>query len=272
MDVLETIKEACKILTYRQREMVFLKYGLGDGSSYTDEEIGTIFKMTVTEVQKTLFKAIRKLQGHEASSILAGLMPEIDGSRQEGPENEGAPSISIEIEEAIASIKTLSVELLLHLKDNPEKLPSIDCYVFEHLVAECLASRGFEKVKLVGRESSTSADIFAVEKSISSGTSIKYFVEVKRHHKSIGVEVIDGVIGAIASEKHDWGWHVGLIVSLSGFKNFRKYSPDKLSLMGIELKDKQDVLGWIRDYRPSDRGLFIPAGMKQSILKNKNAM
>ncbi len=49
-------------LSYREREIIKLRYGLGDGYSYTLEEVGHIFKVTRERIRQVEAKAIRKLQ------------------------------------------------------------------------------------------------------------------------------------------------------------------------------------------------------------------
>ncbi len=49
-------------LTFREREIVKLRYGIGDGYTYTLEEVGRIFKVTRERVRQVESKAIRKLQ------------------------------------------------------------------------------------------------------------------------------------------------------------------------------------------------------------------
>jgi hypothetical protein len=51
-----------KKLTYREREIVKLKYGLDGEYSYTLQEIGTIFPLTHEGVRQILLKANRKLK------------------------------------------------------------------------------------------------------------------------------------------------------------------------------------------------------------------
>ena len=51
-----------KTLTYREREILKLRYGIGDGYTYTLEEVGRIFKVTRERVRQVESKAIRKLQ------------------------------------------------------------------------------------------------------------------------------------------------------------------------------------------------------------------
>jgi RNA polymerase sigma factor (sigma-70 family) len=48
-------------LTYREREVIKLRYGVGDGYSYTLEEVGRIFKVTRERVRLIEAKAVLKL-------------------------------------------------------------------------------------------------------------------------------------------------------------------------------------------------------------------
>ncbi|MBX6314078.1 MAG: RNA polymerase sigma factor RpoD, partial [Isosphaeraceae bacterium] len=58
----EKIDAVLKTLTYREREIIKLRYGLGDGYTYTLEEVGRIFKVTRERVRQIEAKAVRKLQ------------------------------------------------------------------------------------------------------------------------------------------------------------------------------------------------------------------
>jgi len=56
------INDVLKTLTYREREILKLRYGVGDGYTYTLEEVGRIFKVTRERVRQVESKALRKLQ------------------------------------------------------------------------------------------------------------------------------------------------------------------------------------------------------------------
>jgi RNA polymerase primary sigma factor len=56
------IADVLRTLTYREREILKLRYGIGDGYTYTLEEVGRIFKVTRERVRQVESKAIRKLQ------------------------------------------------------------------------------------------------------------------------------------------------------------------------------------------------------------------
>ncbi|MGE0757155.1 MAG: sigma-70 family RNA polymerase sigma factor [Pirellulaceae bacterium] len=68
-----------KTLTYREREIVRLRYGLGDGYTYTLEEVGRIFKVTRERVRQIEAKALRKLQNPVRAKQLEGFLRSVAG-------------------------------------------------------------------------------------------------------------------------------------------------------------------------------------------------
>jgi RNA polymerase primary sigma factor len=70
----EKIDAVLKTLTYREREIIKLRYGLGDGYTYTLEEVGRIFKVTRERVRQIEAKAVRKLQHPVRSRQLEGFL------------------------------------------------------------------------------------------------------------------------------------------------------------------------------------------------------
>jgi len=76
----QRIEQVLKTLTYREREIIKLRYGIGDGYTYTLEEVGRIFKVTRERVRQVEAKALRKLQHPVRSRKLRGF---VDGSWDE---------------------------------------------------------------------------------------------------------------------------------------------------------------------------------------------
>ena len=70
----DKINHVLKSLTYREREIIKLRYGLGDGYSYTLEETGRIFKVTRERIRQIESKALKKLQHHTRSDHLKGFV------------------------------------------------------------------------------------------------------------------------------------------------------------------------------------------------------
>jgi RNA polymerase primary sigma factor len=71
----ERIEELLKTLTFREREIIRLRYGLADGYSYTLEEVGRIFKVTRERVRQIEAKAVAKLQNPVRSKYLEPFVP-----------------------------------------------------------------------------------------------------------------------------------------------------------------------------------------------------
>ena len=73
----ERIDVVLKTLSYREREIIKLRYGIGDGYTYTLEEVGRIFKVTRERVRQVEAKAIRKLQHPVRARKLEGFIDPI---------------------------------------------------------------------------------------------------------------------------------------------------------------------------------------------------
>ena len=76
-----------QLLSFREREILKLRYGLETGYTYTLEEVGKIFKVTRERVRQIEAKALRKLQHPIRSRPLEGF---IEGLPKAAPEEEWA--------------------------------------------------------------------------------------------------------------------------------------------------------------------------------------
>ena len=65
-------------LSYREREIIRLRYGLADGYTYTLEEVGKIFQVTRERVRQIESKAVRKLQQPYRTRALAGFLDGVE--------------------------------------------------------------------------------------------------------------------------------------------------------------------------------------------------
>jgi RNA polymerase primary sigma factor len=70
----DRIGEVLDELSYREREILRLRYGLVDGYAYTLEEVGQIFSVTRERVRQIEAKAVRKLQQPCKSRFLASFV------------------------------------------------------------------------------------------------------------------------------------------------------------------------------------------------------
>jgi RNA polymerase sigma factor (sigma-70 family) len=60
----DKIANAMRFLSYREREIIKLRYGLDDEQSLTLEEVGHVFKLTHARVQQIEQKGLRKMLRH----------------------------------------------------------------------------------------------------------------------------------------------------------------------------------------------------------------
>jgi RNA polymerase primary sigma factor len=73
----DRIDSLLKTLTYREREIIRLRYGLTDGYSYTLEEVGRIFKVTRERVRQIEAKAVAKLQNPVRAQMLESFLKQV---------------------------------------------------------------------------------------------------------------------------------------------------------------------------------------------------
>ena len=68
------IDQLLETLSYREREIIKLRFGLGDGYNYTLEEVASIFQVTRERIRQIEDRAIRKLQDPSRSGELVGFL------------------------------------------------------------------------------------------------------------------------------------------------------------------------------------------------------
>jgi RNA polymerase primary sigma factor len=80
----ERLEGILETLSFREREILKMRFGIGTGFQYTLKDIGRIFRLTRERVRQIEAKALRKLQHPIRSRRLEGFL--------EGPEVEAAPA------------------------------------------------------------------------------------------------------------------------------------------------------------------------------------
>ncbi len=75
----DRIENVLSTLTFREREIIKLRYGIGDGYTYTLEEVGRIFRVTRERVRQIEAKAVRKLQHPVRARRLGGFFDSVVG-------------------------------------------------------------------------------------------------------------------------------------------------------------------------------------------------
>ena len=218
--VAEAVEAALLTLTPREEKVLRLRLGLNLREKHFTQEV-----LPITSVCRVIgfvrSKAERCVscgihQGRAASSY-SGV-----AGRRIAPIL-GAAIIAAAVGRpwpVIETIKRVEPGLIAHLKQNNDDLNKINPLLFEHLFAEFLATRGFDDVRLVGHNTKTSADIFAAKFIPGPEIPIKFFVEVKRWKDTIGIGVINQVLGAFLGERERFGRNAALLLTVGGFRDF----------------------------------------------------
>ena len=97
----ERIDEVLSTLTFREREIVKLRYGIGDGYTYTLEEVGRIFRVTRERVRQIEAKAVRKLRHPVRARQLASFLDGVTVPDENEPIPGADLDLDLEVEEEV---------------------------------------------------------------------------------------------------------------------------------------------------------------------------
>lgn len=153
----------------------------------------------------------------------------------------------------IAVVTEITARLIEYLRHHPRALYSLRPRQFEELVAEILASYGWD-VHLTPPSRDGGYDIFAISRDVS-GVESSWIIECKKYaeHRKIGVDIVRALYGTTAVLQH------GANALLATTSYFTKGAKEfKASRYNLELKDYDAVLQWVNEYRPNPNGkLFL---------------
>jgi len=161
-------------------------------------------------------------------------------------------------------VEVVTVELINYLKKHPKALYEIKPRQFEELIAEILASYGWN-IQLTSATKDGGYDIFAISKDILTGVKTSWIIECKKYssENKVGVDIVRALYGVKSNLKV-----ANALIATTSY--FTKGANDfKASRYDIELKDYESILEWINQYRPNPKGkLYIKNN--QLILPNGN--
>ncbi len=257
--VAQAVEAALVTLTPREEKVIRMRLGLTlREQHYSQQDVADLLGVSRYRVRQIESKALRKLRHRSRARGLKVFLESPEAELRRFLAQRSSPQRLAELVPVIEKIKRLEPSLIVHLQQHSDDIHKINPILFEHLFAEFLASRGFDDVRLVGRNSKTSADIFAAKFIPGPEIPIKLFVEVKRWKDTIGIEVINQVLGAFLGERERFGWNAALIVTVGGFRDFEKWSREELELKGLFLKERDDLLRYLDGYKQHANGLWLP--------------
>lgn len=236
-EFLEHFDSVLKTLTYREREIIKLRYGLGDGYTYTSEEVARIFKISPDDVRAIESRAVRKLQHpvrqrhiQEKWSALLGDPATLPAVLLQAVVVElGAKTDDGRLIEAVAAPWFEIIKLLKH---DPDALYKIDPHKMEELIAGWYKAAGFDEVTLTPRSGDYGRDIIAVKHGVLCVRIIDQIKAYKRDHLVTAEEVraLSGVLHV------DQKANKGLVTTTSDFAPRIKDDPSIQPLVPFRLE------------------------------------
>lgn len=226
----ETITNVLNTLTYRERELLKLRYGWGDGYTYTPSECGRIFKVPASRIVQVEHKALRKLSHPVRLRRLQHFLEIFLFDR---------PSLPV-----IEAVRLCDSELMRFVSRHPEKLYKVRSRAFEEIIAEILRGFGFE-VELTQKTRDGGRDIIAFNAD-KLKVRTKYIVECKRYSPDnpVRVELVRSLYGVQQQQRAQHS----LLATTSYFTaDAQKFAKDP-AVLNLHLKDFQAVKEWLNTY------------------------
>ena len=153
----------------------------------------------------------------------------------------------------IEVIDVIAAQLIKYLKKHPKALYQVKPRQFEELIAEILASYGWD-IQLTPPIKDGGYDIFAISRDDLAGVETSWIIECKKYapENKVGVDIVRALYGVKSNLKVA----NALLATTSFFTKGAKAF--KASRYDIQLKDYPSILEWINQYRPNPNGkLYI---------------
>lgn len=182
--------------------------------------------------------------------FVAKMQEKINALRALYPDSEPPDSL-------VEAVQTITAELIQYLAMHPKAMYQIEPRQFEELIAEILASYGWE-VKLTPVSKDGGFDIYAIS-PISGGETTSWIIECKKYwldshgkERKVGVDIARALYGV----KYDLKVANAMLATTTHFtKGVHDF---KASRYDLALRDYEGILEWLNEYRPNPNGrLYI---------------
>ena len=153
-------------------------------------------------------------------------------------------------------IQTFSEKVLKYIKSNPAVVRNLSGRDFENLIAEIIASLGFEDISLRVSTHLGEVDILCFSKDVL-GSKIGYIFELKQRGESmkpVTLSEVTRLYGLKEGLNERLGISQGVFVTTT---NYTSPSREAANIYSLTLKDYQDVLEWLNMYEPLPGGLYL---------------
>ena len=148
----------------------------------------------------------------------------------------------------LSELNNTTTKLINLIQQDSSYIHRISPREFEEIIAEIFRQQGFE-VELTKRTRDGGKDVIAVHRN-SMGIDTRYFIECKRYapDNKVGVGIVRALYGVHSGMS---GANKSIIATTSSFTSeaIRFANEGLRSKWEMDLKDINDVLGWISNYR-----------------------
>ncbi len=206
----DSIEHLIKTLPYREREIVKLYYGFGDGYTYNSSEIGRIFKLTQARVDQLKQSASQKMNKLSIHTQLAALCKKYFEFPTSLKIQTDAPSIIIqnvveygEKTDEGTRIEAVSVPWLMIAKmieRDQNIIYQIDARKWEELIAGWYTAAGYDEVILTPRSGDFGRDVIATKHDVK----IRVIDQVKAYKPGHLVTANDvrALLGVLSNDRN----------------------------------------------------------------------
>lgn len=165
----------------------------------------------------------------------------------------------------VEAVQTITVELVSNLARHPEDLYEIKPRQFEELIAEVLASYGWQ-VDLTSTTRDGGYDLFATSSDVA-GVQSSWIIECKRYRqdRSVGIEVARALYGV-----RDLVMPAGMLMLATTSFFSRGVQALKASRYDLELRDYAGIIEWLNEYRPHPSGRLYLRDNRLGLPSDKN--
>lgn len=253
-----------KTLTYRERNLINLRYGFADGCSYPLEEIARIFEITRERVRQIEFKAVRKLMHPVRSRAIEELCKKFFESYDFGKlasktagvlvQSVVVPGDKTEEGHLIEAVTIPWFMIMKLIEKDPSIVHQIGPRKWEELIAGWYSAAGFDEVTLTPRSRDLGRDVIAVKRDI---VTVRVIDQVKAYgpEQLVPADDVRALLGVLQA---DPGATKGYVTTTSDFapmikkdKFIAPFIPFRLELVNRtslldrlkEVTDKKRELG-----------------------------
>jgi HJR/Mrr/RecB family endonuclease len=132
--------------------------------------------------------------------------------------------------------------IITDIFQDDKTLLRLEPHTFEAVIAELFRSQGFT-VELTKRTRDGGYDLIAI--SLQAGFPLKFLVECKRYtQEKVGIDIVRSLMYVVQQEQAN----KGIIATTSYFTRDVREHQRSIQPYLLDLRDKNDVLSWIRHY------------------------